>query len=113
MFGENFQIHGADITGNTFANQKIESGQFNPPLSNPGSCNHPQGKGKLFIPFRQHSISPAQNVHVCECVFMCIYIGVCVSVGRGRRGGFIRTYVTTLSIHDSFYYDLEQNCLNM
>ena len=31
MFGENFQIHGADITGNTFANQKIESGQFNPP----------------------------------------------------------------------------------
>ena len=61
-----------------------------PPRENspPGSCNHPSGKGKLFI-----------HVFVRLCV--------CVWGGGGGGGGVYGTYFTTLLIRDSFYYDLE------
>lgn len=73
MFGENFQIHGADITGNTFANQKIEYGQFNPPSQTQVLVTILKARGNYSFPSGS-ILFPQPKMYMCVSVCLCVYI---------------------------------------
>ena len=73
MFGENFQIHGADITGNTFANQKIESGQFTLPSQTQVLVTILKARGNYSFPSGS-IIFPQPKMCMCVRVCLCVYM---------------------------------------